>query len=105
MNNEPIPPMPLHTIVTLMRFAAENLNISHFQWLPPSNWEKGIVYDKYIIRLNHLCKEALPWITRVAELKTENDILNSKWDEFNKRLAAAEERNEFLQECLDRVFP
>lgn len=106
--------LPLSSLVTLMRIAAEQpmldavaiqLPREHLDCIKPVDESAFDYLGRRRLRINELCKEALPWMTMIYELRSERD--QAREDAINAREEArkANDRADHLSVLLREYAP
>lgn len=99
--------LPLGSLVTLMRIAAENPTLEavavqlpreHLDCIRPVETSSFDFLGRRRLRINELCKEALPWMTIIHEMRTERD--QAKEEAANAR-AETETAKKLINELND----
>ncbi len=109
--------LPLGSLVDLMRIAANDPHCTtvalalpwdyrkHIGCLKPLKESKFDYMDRRQLRLNELCKEALPYMTNIYEMREERDKARSETERIQRALDSAKEANEKLRATLYAVAP
>ena len=105
--------LPLWSLVNLMRVAAEQPNCDAVEVQLPVDYLVTInpapltfdTYGRRRMRLNELCKEALPYITMMNEIRDEKDTAVDDAANARAETRKANEEVARLNELLQRYAP